>query len=82
MKHELLKFAKGFRVSISNKNAQGAVMVLAPGATEGDAENRHRGADQWTLGIAHRAPGILSIDGPARSFTLASCWVGHAPRFR
>lgn len=49
MKHEQLKFTKGFRVSVGNKKAQGAVMVLAPGGKEGDANNRHRGADQWLM---------------------------------
>ena len=28
MKHEQLKFTKGFRVSVGNKKSQGAVMVL------------------------------------------------------
>jgi hypothetical protein len=42
-------------------------MVLAPGGAEGDADNRHRGADQWLYvlsgsgqalvnGKRHRAP--------------------------
>lgn len=26
-------------------------MVIAPGAAEGDARNRHRGADQWLFVI-------------------------------
>jgi mannose-6-phosphate isomerase-like protein (cupin superfamily) len=47
MKHEQLKFKTGFRVSVGNKKSQGAVMVLAAGATEGGPDNRHRGADQW-----------------------------------
>ena len=34
MKHEQLKFTKGFRVSVGNKKSQGAVMVLGPGDTE------------------------------------------------
>jgi len=47
MKHETLKFQKGFRVSVGNKKSQGAVMVLGPGDSEGGPDNRHRGADQW-----------------------------------
>ena len=49
MKQEQLNFRKGFRVSIGNKRAQGAVMVLAPGDTEGGPDNKHGGADQWLL---------------------------------
>lgn len=61
MKHEQLKFAKGFRVSVGNKKAQGAVMILAPGATEGDAENRHQGADQWLMVM--EGTGVAIING-------------------
>ncbi len=49
MKHEQLKFTKGFRVSVGNRSSQGAVMVLAPGGKEGGSDNRHRGADQWMM---------------------------------
>lgn len=49
MKHEQLKFTKGFRVSVGNERSQGAVMVLAAGDTEGGTDNRHRGADQWLI---------------------------------
>ncbi len=30
-----------------NTRSQAAEMVLAPGESEGDERNRHRGADQW-----------------------------------
>jgi mannose-6-phosphate isomerase-like protein (cupin superfamily) len=46
MKHVRLKFGKGFRVRLGNRRSQTAEMVLAPGASEGSADNRHRGADQ------------------------------------
>ena len=49
MKHEQLKFTKGFRVSVGNRKSQGAVMVLGPGDSEGGPDNRHRGADQWLM---------------------------------
>jgi mannose-6-phosphate isomerase-like protein (cupin superfamily) len=42
-----LRFGKGFRVVRGNRASQAAEMVLAPGDTEGGADNRHRGADQW-----------------------------------
>lgn len=42
-----LQFGKRFRVALSNKRAQVATMVIAPGGKEGGSDNRHRGADQW-----------------------------------
>lgn len=42
-----LRFGKGFAVALTNKRAQVATMVIAPGDCEGGPENRHRGADQW-----------------------------------
>lgn len=47
MKEQSLDFGRGFRVAIGNARGQGAVMVIAPGETEGGPDNRHRGADQW-----------------------------------
>lgn len=47
MKRRQLRFGKGFRVVLTNRRSQAAQMVLEPGDTEGDANNRHRGADQW-----------------------------------
>jgi mannose-6-phosphate isomerase-like protein (cupin superfamily) len=42
-----LRFGKGFKVTLSNKRAQVATMVIAPGDCEGGPDNSHRGADQW-----------------------------------
>lgn len=42
-----LRFGRGFNVALSNKRAQAATMVIAPGDCEGGPDNRHRGADQW-----------------------------------
>lgn len=36
-------------------------MVLAPGGTEGDANNRHRGADQWLM--VTEGTGVAIING-------------------
>ena len=47
MRHKSLRFGKGFRVAFAVRKMQAAEMVLAPGDSEGDADNRHRGADQW-----------------------------------
>jgi mannose-6-phosphate isomerase-like protein (cupin superfamily) len=60
MKHEQLKFTKGFRVSVGNKKSQGAVMVLGPGDTEGGPDNRHRGADQWLVVIDGSGAAIIN----------------------
>ena len=47
MNAKKLRFGKGFRVVFGNARAQVAQMVIAPGDAEGDAGNRHQGADQW-----------------------------------
>jgi mannose-6-phosphate isomerase-like protein (cupin superfamily) len=47
MKRKQLRFGRGFRVVLGNRRSEAAEMVLAPGKAEGDAHNRHRGADQW-----------------------------------
>lgn len=47
MKRTSAGFAPGFQVLIGDARSQAATMVIAPGGTEGGADNRHRGADQW-----------------------------------
>ena len=47
MKRKQLRFGRGFRVVLGNRRSEAAEMVLPPGKAEGDAHNRHRGADQW-----------------------------------
>jgi len=54
MKRVQLDFKKSFRVIRGNARAQAAQMVIAPGKSEGDARNRHRGADQWLYVVAGR----------------------------
>ena len=53
-----LRFGRGFRVIPGNRTSQAAEMVLEPGDAEGDASNRHRGANQWLY--------VLSGKGEAR----------------
>jgi len=60
VKHEQLKFTQGFRVSVGNKQSQGAVMVVAPGACEGGPDNRHKGADQWLFVIEGTGAAIIN----------------------
>lgn len=54
MKLRRLKFKKGFRVMRGNARSQAAEMVIAPGESEGDPGNRHRGADQWLFVVDGR----------------------------
>jgi mannose-6-phosphate isomerase-like protein (cupin superfamily) len=60
MKSEQLSFRRGFRLSLANGKAQGAVMVLAPGASEGGPDNFHRGADQWLYVVAGTGAAIIN----------------------
>lgn len=52
--HRIVKFAKGFRVVLGNPRAEVAEMMMSPGDGEGDAKNRHRGADQWLYVVSGR----------------------------
>jgi mannose-6-phosphate isomerase-like protein (cupin superfamily) len=52
MQHKHLQFGQGFRVLLGDKHSQAAQMTLAPGATEGGPDNRHRGADQWLFVVS------------------------------
>jgi mannose-6-phosphate isomerase-like protein (cupin superfamily) len=60
MKSKSLRFGKGFRVIPGNSRAEAAEMVIEPGDSEGDPENRHRGADQWLFVLA--GTGVAIID--------------------
>jgi mannose-6-phosphate isomerase-like protein (cupin superfamily) len=51
MKLKRLTLREGFRVVRGNRRSQAAEMVIKPGEAEGDASNRHRGADQWLFVI-------------------------------
>lgn len=52
MQRKQLRFGRGFRVALANRRSQAAEMVLAPGDSEGGADNRHRGSDQWLYVLA------------------------------
>jgi mannose-6-phosphate isomerase-like protein (cupin superfamily) len=54
-----LRFGRGFKVAFSNKRAQVATMVIAPGESEGGPDNRHRGADQWLFVLAGSGEAVL-----------------------
>ena len=61
MRSKTLKFGKGFRVAFEVRKAQAAEMVIAPGGSEGGADNRHRGADQWLFVLS--GSGVATVDG-------------------
>lgn len=61
MQRKSLRFGKGFRVAFSVRRAQVAEMVLAPGDSEGGADNRHRGADQWLYVVS--GSGVAVVEG-------------------
>jgi len=61
MHSKSLRFGEGFRVALTVRKVQAAEMVLAPGDSEGDADNRHRGADQWLYVVA--GTGVAVVDG-------------------
>jgi mannose-6-phosphate isomerase-like protein (cupin superfamily) len=60
LKRKTLTFRPGFRVTFRNLRAQAAVMVLAPGTSEGSTDNRHRGADQWLYVIEGKGAAIVN----------------------
>ena len=60
MKHKRLRFGRGFRVALGNRRSQAAEMVLPPGESEGDAGNRHRGADQWLYVVAGSGAAVMT----------------------
>jgi mannose-6-phosphate isomerase-like protein (cupin superfamily) len=67
MPRKQLGFAKGFRVSLKNRRAQAATMVLAPRDAEGGPDNRHRGSDQWLFVLAGR--GRATVNGRSQSLS-------------
>jgi mannose-6-phosphate isomerase-like protein (cupin superfamily) len=60
MKRKHLRFGRGFRVAFRNARAQAAEMTIAPGDAEGDARNRHRGADQWLFVVS--GTGVATVN--------------------
>jgi mannose-6-phosphate isomerase-like protein (cupin superfamily) len=83
MKHEQLQFRKGFRVSVGNSRSQGPVMVLGPGASEGGADNRHRGADQWLSVVEGTGVAVINRRKlPLKPGTLVLIEAGDAHEIR
>ena len=61
MKRAHLRFGKGFHVAMTNRRAQVATMTLVCGDSEGDSQNRHRGADQCLFVV--RGTGTARVNG-------------------
>ena|SRR6185312_1365009 len=59
MKRKVLRFGKGFRVSLGNRRTQAAEMVIGPGGAEGGPGNRHRGADQWLFVLSGTGKAVI-----------------------
>lgn len=70
MKHKRFRFGEGFRVAFGLRRVQAAEMVIAPGDAEGDADNRHRGADQWLYVVSGR--GLAIVEGRRQPLAAGS----------
>lgn len=60
----------GFLPLFEANGVQAAQMVIAPGGSEGGADNRHRGADQW-LFVAE-GTGMAIVEGTRRALRPGS----------
>lgn len=71
MPRKQLQFKQDFSVVLGNKRTQAAVMVIAPGDSEGDPHNRHRGSDQWLFVVSGSGTAVLNgRKQPLRKATL------------
>jgi mannose-6-phosphate isomerase-like protein (cupin superfamily) len=61
VKRTTVRFGNGFKVALGNRRSQAATMTLGPGDCEGDADNRHRGADQWLF--VESGTGLAIVNG-------------------
>ncbi len=59
MKQAKIVYNTDFEVIMGNARSQAAVMVLPPGESEGDKNNRHKGADQWLYVAAGKGRAII-----------------------
>lgn len=73
MKYKHLRFGRGFRLVFGVRKVQAAEMVIAPGGSEGDEDNRHRGADQWLYVVS--GTGLAIVDGVEQKLKAGSLLV-------
>jgi mannose-6-phosphate isomerase-like protein (cupin superfamily) len=60
MKRHQLRLKSPFAVVLGNRRSQAAEMVLPPGQSEGDSENRHSGSDQWLYVVSGTGQAIVN----------------------
>ena len=60
MKRYQLRLKRQFKIVLTNRHSQAAEMVLSPGKSEGDSENRHRGADQWLYVVSGTGQAVVN----------------------
>ena len=58
-RHQLRRKSK-FEVVIAHRRSQAAETVLPPGESEGDSQNRHRGADQWLFVVSGTGQALVN----------------------
>jgi len=73
MQSKPLRLGKGFRPVFAVGKVQAAEMVIAPGDSEGGADNFHRGAEQWIYVVA--GTGLAIVDGSRRTLREGSLLV-------
>lgn len=79
MKHKTLQFGERFKVVLGNHRSQAAQMVLAPGKSEGNRDNRHARADQWLFVVS--GVGVARINGKRYSLRDGSLFlIEHGDR--
>jgi len=70
MQLKTLRFGKGFRIALGNRQSQAGETVIEPGGKEGGPRNRHRGADQWLYVVSGR--GSATINGKRHGLRAGS----------
>jgi mannose-6-phosphate isomerase-like protein (cupin superfamily) len=83
MQQKRLRFGQGFRVVLGNGRSQAAQMTLAPGASEGGPDNRHRGADQWLYVVSGAGEAVVNGERrPLQEGTLLLIEAGERHEIR
>ena len=83
MQHKHLQFGQGFKVVLGDERSQAAQRTLAPGASEGGPDNRHRGADQWLFVVEGTGEAVVNRRTvPLRAGTLVLVQRGDTHEIR
>lgn len=73
MRSKTCRLTEGFRVAFSHRGVQAAEMVIAPGESEGGADNFHRYSDQWLFVLG--GAGLAIVEGKRRQLRRGSLLV-------